>query len=75
MISKKCIDCGKNAQTGEEYFMVHDQLWEKYGAGNELLCISCFEKRMGRKLKSDDLQGVFVNEIVNPNTSKLLLVI
>lgn len=61
-----------NALTGEEYLMVHDHLWEKYGVGNELLCISCFEKPLARPLNAPYLTDVPVNPIGNPYTKELI---
>lgn len=50
------------------WFMVKNDLWEKYGQKKEFLCLDCFEKRMNRKLTAKDLIDCFVNEKVNPVT-------
>jgi len=38
----------------KNYFMVKKNLWEKFGNGDKMLCINCFEKRMGRSLEIED---------------------
>ena len=66
-----CIDC-KSKVFASKYFMVTNDLWEKYGDGKNHLCINCFEKRIGRQLNRTDLLKCFVNENVNSITMSLL---
>lgn len=48
-----CKDCGnKNYQL----FMANDNLWQKYGTGNNTLCQKCFEKKLGRKMTQKDTE-------------------
>jgi hypothetical protein len=47
-----CVDC--KAQRPFIY-MVTSELWEKYGNGEGIVCYSCFEKRMGRRIVEADL--------------------
>jgi hypothetical protein len=58
-----CKDCGEDALTNDNYFMVTKTLWEKYGVGRDLLCLSCFEKRLGREVGEDDITICIVNEM------------
>ena len=48
-----CGDCGIFT-IDENYYMVHDSIWERYGNGKGMLCIKCLEKRMHRKLTRSD---------------------
>lgn len=54
-----CAGCGENTEL--EYYMVHDELWEEYGVGNDLLCIGCLEVRLGRTLWSGDFTHFMIN--------------
>tara|TARA_Y100000310_G_C20384531_1_gene669767 strand:- start:94 stop:363 length:270 start_codon:yes stop_codon:yes gene_type:complete len=38
-----------------DMFMVNDEIWDKYGNEEDILCPPCFESRMGRKLKKNDI--------------------
>lgn len=59
----ECADCEVNTDTIAEYYMVHDHLWDKHGAGHEMLCILCFEDRLGRKLDSGDFSDCLLNQL------------
>lgn len=52
--------------------MVKDALWKEFGVGNKVLCLSCFEKRLNRKIQFDDLTDCMMNKEVNPYTILLL---
>lgn len=68
-----CHDCGKNVcENPVDYFMVMDELWNQYGVGRGLLCLSCFEKRLGRPLVKEDIKICELNIEWNPYTRKLL---
>lgn len=54
-----CEDCEKE---DFDYFMVQNEIWEKFGNGEGLLCMSCLEKRMGRKLKAEDFTDCVLND-------------
>lgn len=57
-----CMDCGVDINEINEYYMVHDKLWDEFVP--ELygdLCISCLEKRMGRLLTPGDFTHYPVN--------------
>ena len=62
-----CEDCGN---PDYEMYMVNDDLWDKYGNDNKTLCLSCLEKRMGRKLTKDDFTD-HENALVNKHNLKV----
>lgn len=63
MVSHKnfaCMDCRKD--TWNEYHMLYMHVWKK--ANPQIkgkLCVSCVEKRLGRKLISRDFTKAKVN--------------
>lgn len=72
-VDMRCVDCGKDTSAdSRDYFMVKDELWDKYGVGRKLLCVGCFEKRLGRKLRREDLTDCIVNTQWNEYTKKIL---
>lgn len=58
-----CYDCGMDLEEIKQYFMVKDHLWQKYGVGKNMLCMDCFEKKIGRRLLLDDFSYTSVNAI------------
>lgn len=59
-----CMDCSKRAPM---LFMVNDDLWNsvvKEGLG--VLCINCFCRRLGRKIRPDEFKEVHGNKINMP---------
>ena len=52
----ECFSCGVDTFALGEDFYVQDELWRTYGVEG-MLCILCFEKRLGRPLVPDDFQG------------------
>lgn len=59
-----CVLCGVNTSCVggiAEYYMVHDDIWRKYGCFNGMLCIGCLEDRMGRQLVAADFTDCPVN--------------
>ena len=72
-VDMRCADCGKDTSEDlKDYFMVRDNLWAEYGVGRKLLCMDCFEKRLGRKLRKEDLTDCIVNTQWNPYTKRIL---
>jgi hypothetical protein len=68
-----CVDCGRDTTT--EYYMVHDHVWEQEaGMKNNrgMLCIECFEKRIGRRLTAADFTEAMVNHDTPEHYSPLL---
>lgn len=60
--SLDCVWCGVNTADVGEYYMVHDELWEKYGPPKRgCLCIGCLELRIGRRLRPDDFMDAPAN--------------
>ena len=62
---RSCIDCEKPdcwafMEDGihvHEDFYVHDSLFEATCPDGGIICIPCFEKRLGRPLTRDDFKG------------------
>ena len=52
-----------------EYYMVHDDLWEEAAQSDidEMLCIPCLEKRIGRLLNPEDFTEFPINTMMNKN--------
>jgi hypothetical protein len=48
-----CFGCGRNCMDLDERFMVHNALWNAHGVEG-MLCVGCFEKRLGRRLTPKD---------------------
>jgi hypothetical protein len=60
----KCIDCDCYPWDIGEDFLVNDGLWiftMPINKRNGIICIKCFEKRLGRKLKRKDFKSWFRN--------------
>lgn len=58
-----CIDCKQNALF--LVYMVHDTLWRQHTRPDEsILCVLCFEKRVGRRLTVDDFTRARCNKPV-----------
>lgn len=53
----KCGDCG----WGADGPMLEDQVWLSIARKEEVLCIGCTEKRLGRKLMPVDLKRCLMN--------------
>jgi hypothetical protein len=56
-----CEDCGDE---NYKMYMVNDDIWDEYGNKRFTLCMSCLEKRMGRKLTKDDFSQ-YPNALTN----------
>lgn len=70
--SFRCVDCSEYTFVNIiDYYMVHEEVWEKYGVGENMLCVRCLEKRMKRQLKFKDLTLCIVN-IDNPYTRNII---
>ena len=69
LVDFSCEDCGSDY---DEHYMVQNDIWKAYGAGDGMLCIGCLEKRIGRKLHRQDFIDLPINEI-NPETQSLRL--
>ena len=50
-----CKDCGLYIpETEKSTYMVTHDLWRELGLSDEFLCLDCFEKRLGRPLRTSD---------------------
>ena len=70
-----CVDCNVNTLTIHEYYMVYDSVWEDSGLNkfDGMLCISCLEQRIGRRLQPDDFSNFPVNNpLLYPKSNRLL---
>lgn len=57
-----CKDCGDDTRDENiNDFVVKDFLWKKYGCPGRL-CVHCFQKRMGRRLKASDFKDLKLND-------------
>jgi hypothetical protein len=66
-IEGRCLDCKEEtsfrSDRADEWYMVHDALWlQAHPTGQGKLCIGCLERRLNRRLKSDDFTDAPVNE-------------
>jgi hypothetical protein len=53
----RCMDCGVDTDAINEQYMIHDELWREVVPSEAgMLCVGCFEKRLGRKLRRDDFR-------------------
>lgn len=69
-----CVDCSIDTVLIGEYYMVHDHVWFESGMTKTsgMLCISCLEKRLRRKLTSEDFKDLPINNISIIRSYKLL---
>lgn len=49
-----CAICSVDCCAIEEYYMVTNDLWRQHGVRHGMLCVECFESRMGRELQPRD---------------------
>lgn len=62
MSSGICVDCHKNTYgTNKDYYMVRDDLWRTFGVKRGMLCMTCFERRLGRETVGSDFTDVPIN--------------
>ncbi len=88
-IRTNCADCGAGTHSIDEWYMVRDEVWEQawvgrrkswqvhpvYGVvpGQEILCIGCLEKRIGRALVPSDFTDAPVNDPLEHEHSERLM--
>jgi hypothetical protein len=57
-----CLDCTKDTDTSQEYYMLKLKIWKSINPKIDgMLCLSCAEKRLGRKLVHRDFTLTPVN--------------
>jgi len=81
-ILSHCADCGLGYITEGEYCMVKNEVWEQAWVGRlkpwhalpgqQVLCIGCFEARIGRTMIASDFTDVPINDPHDPNRYKSL---
>jgi hypothetical protein len=60
-----CMDCRANTLHLDEFYMVHDEIWESAipkKKRTRMICIGCLEKRLGRLLTPQDFTDAPVNK-------------
>lgn len=57
-----CFDCNEFILKFSRTYIVHNNLWEKFGVGKRNLCPNCFGERMGRPIEKNDLIECEINE-------------
>ena len=58
-----CMDCRVNTMDTDEYYMLKEEIWLFIVPGDRgMLCVSCVEKRLDRKLTPDDFSECALNE-------------
>jgi hypothetical protein len=83
--TSNCADCGVGTVTLGEWYVVWDEVWDQawagrrrwwyeHIAGQEILCIRCLERRIGRRLTRDDfVPELPVNQLdFGPKSKRLL---
>ena len=78
-IVTNCADCGAGTHTINEWYMVKKRVWKQAWAGRlkpwhalpgqQILCIGCLEKRIGRTLVPSDFPKAPVNDPAEFNHS------
>ena len=71
----KCETCGSifNGSEGQ-MVMLRDDLWLKIAKKKEMLCASCIERRLGRKISAGDLKVHNRESFVKKHGFKKILV-
>jgi hypothetical protein len=79
VVTTNCADCGVGTITLGEWYMVKNKIWKQAWAGRrkwyhdlpgqEILCIGCLEKRIGRTLVASDFTDAPVNDDSDPDIS------
>lgn len=59
-----CLDCGRSTCDLDEYYMVHDHVWQTCGLDTHdgCLCVGCLEQRLGRELAPRDFTPCPLNQ-------------
>ena len=59
----RCRDCAACTNCEFEYYMVHNELWDRTGLDRGMLCIGCLEQRIGKLLTARDFTDAPINDI------------
>jgi hypothetical protein len=65
----RCFGCDRDTGKMGEYYLIHDTLWKAHGVEG-MLCIGCFEARLGRRLTPADFTDCNVNNDDDENDYK-----
>lgn len=58
-----CEDCTGNTSQMREHYFVRTELWTQVHPSKAgMLCIGCFETRLGRKLVPSDFTSAHIND-------------
>lgn len=69
-----CLDCGEDTGKMNEHYFIHTETWlSVVGSTVGMLCVSCLETRLGRKLVASDFPCVTINHPKHGAKSKKLL--
>ena len=62
-INIPCVDC---TEKDIEYYMVEDSTWREAGFKTKdgIICITCIETRIKRRLKREDFEDIPLNQLV-----------
>jgi len=59
-----CMDCGIDTGKIAEFYMLQESIWLLVAKSDRgMLCISCLESRLGRKLTFWDFNNSYVNSL------------
>jgi hypothetical protein len=84
LIITACADCGRGCHGLHEWYMVNDEIWNQAWSGRrkswhhlipgqEILCIGCLERRIGRTLTASDfIPDVLCNDPKQKHISERL---
>jgi hypothetical protein len=63
VIYNRCKDCGRERP---EFYMVENRVWygEAKARHNDILCLDCLERKIGRSLDISDFKEIPVNELL-----------
>jgi len=68
-----CKDCGKDCFIdNKDYYVVTNELWNKIGVGDDMLCMDCLEERLEHKLTIEDIYLCPLTEVFNDYTKEIL---
>ena len=68
-----CKDCKKDCFIDDkDYYMIQNELWNKHGVGEGMLCMDCIEERIGHPLTKEDILSCILTRSHNPYTSEIL---
>jgi hypothetical protein len=72
----KCLVCAQDTNVLNEYYMVHDHIWEAATPDpNGMLCIGCLAERLGRPLTRQDFTDAPVNHPGLSHSERLRLLL